>query len=110
VLLRYYRELLRLRKTTLSLSIPTRDVAVSTIGERVLLVHRPHKMEGSLLLLNLSPDPLEAEVTLPPGEWVKVFDSSEEEWLGPGASLTCSLKGETRVSMRPWNFALYRTS
>jgi maltooligosyltrehalose trehalohydrolase len=109
-LFRYYRELLHLRKSTPSLSLPMRNVAVSTIGERVLLVHRPHKMGGSLLLLNLSPDPLEVEATLPPGEWVKVLDSSEEEWLGPGASLTCSLKGKTRVSMRPWDFALYRIS
>lgn len=72
------------------------------------MVHRPHEKESSLLLLNLSPDPLEVEAALPPGEWVKALDSSEEEWLGPGASLVCSLKGKMCVSMRPWNFALYR--
>jgi len=109
---RFYKALIALRK---QIQWPSgSDYAKVSVEQQslVLLVsnHTP-QYDLLLLIINLSSDPVLIETFLEKGQWEKLFDSSEEEWSGPGSSLPRELAGtggNLRLELQPKMVALYR--
>jgi maltooligosyltrehalose trehalohydrolase len=113
-LLRFYREMLALRKQSPTLRSCGKDhLEVSILAEeKILLIHRWHPQEDELLLVaSLSALPVTVDPRLLPGRWQKILDAadarfggSEEERLPPFLSLT----EPARCEFPPFAFAVYQ--
>jgi maltooligosyltrehalose trehalohydrolase len=54
---------------------------------QVLNLRRWHQNHQVLCLLNISSNVAKFKLTLPPGTWEKLLDSSDEAWGGVGSHL-----------------------
>ncbi len=110
VLLKFYRELIALRKKITTLSTPDKNaMEVSGLdAEQVLVVHRWRKDERSLLLANLKKSDATVTLALPPGHWRKLIDSADQTWRGGGSLLGRDLPAHgQKVSLSARSFALF---
>jgi maltooligosyltrehalose trehalohydrolase len=109
--LAFYKEVLRLRRTSEVLRRPTRkglDVRALEDG-RVLVVRRRGKREDMLALFNLSDGNSTVEGAMPPGKWRKILDSSSTDWGGPGELAARVVSGgPTKMTVGSYGAVLYR--
>jgi maltooligosyltrehalose trehalohydrolase len=115
-LLRFYRDVLALRKHVPALRAGGKDsMKVQTWADsRILLIHRTHPQgEAIVVLASLAATPLVATVMFPAGRWEKVMDADEARYGGTGDGLLPAVL-ETTVSQRivlsPFQWALYVAS
>lgn len=84
-LLRFYKTLIGLRKNNPALKTPGGRVKTFCIEkEKVVLIERG---DGALIVFDFADKSRNVRVDFPPGEWVKVLDSSDTRWEGPGSRL-----------------------
>jgi maltooligosyltrehalose trehalohydrolase len=113
-LLRFYRDLIALRKRAPALrGCNKRHLAVQAIAhERVLLIHRRQPQSEELLCLaSLAAEQVSWTVLLPPGRWQKVLDSEAVVYGGAErAVLPDILEGMKPCSIiiAPLLFAVYQ--
>ncbi|SNB47348.1 maltooligosyl trehalose hydrolase [Geobacter sp. DSM 9736] len=96
-LYRFYQRLIGLRKSVLPLR-PESGREAELVGDGLVLLKRRSGREEAICLFNLAEQDREAEWRLP-GGWVKLLDSSGEEWGGTGKVLPDQL-GPGRFVMR----------
>jgi len=111
VLLKFYRELIRLRKKIVALN-PAQVCNQQVDGfekERVIVVHRWHGEDRALLVANLGAAQTSASLSVPGGQWRNVVDSAEETWRGKGSRLPRDFRAEakTELTLMPRSFALF---
>ncbi|MBX5495597.1 MAG: DUF3459 domain-containing protein, partial [Bryobacteraceae bacterium] len=96
VLRNYYKELLRLRRTVPALTLLSKNhlEAKALEQERVLLLKRwtegpwpPGQGAECYAAFAFHDEPVTVELPIPEGRWVKLLDSAEERWLGPGSDI-----------------------
>ena len=113
-LLRFYRDLIALRKRSPALCDCNREyLAVKTLpAQKAILVHRWQPNEESILLLaSFSADTVSVVPPLPPGHWQKVIDAAAREYGGTGREvLPLALRGDVhrRIDLGSFSFVLYR--
>lgn len=105
---RYYRSLIRLRKTHAILRGLHRDklLAEADAENNVLYLLRWDEKETVLCLLNFAG---EAHPVIPPDtdtRWTKIFDSAAPEWLGPAAAAQRVASDET-VVLQPESILIF---
>jgi maltooligosyltrehalose trehalohydrolase len=112
VLLQFYRELIRLRKTIPALGCADKDcMEVKGFSKaNILLAERWCRDDRALMLANLSPVEESAKLWLADGRWRKVLDSGAAKWRGDGSALAEAVEGgnDYRFPMGAHNVALYR--
>ncbi len=109
VLLRFYRQLIDLRKTVPALARLDKD-AVEAYGsdtDRQVLVRRNHEDGDTLCILSFSDHATEWRCGRPEGKWRKLLDSSGPEWMGPGSRLPERLEADSPAFLGPYGFAVY---
>jgi len=110
-LLKFYRELIRLRKKTVALN--TVDGNNKTVEgfakERVIVVHRWRGEERALLIANLGVAEAVVCLSIPGGDWRNVVDSASETWRGKGSLLPRDFRAAAEIHFRlmPRSFALF---
>ncbi|MGH7854531.1 MAG: DUF3459 domain-containing protein, partial [Candidatus Binatia bacterium] len=112
VLLEFYRQLIRLRKTIPALArsdkeqMTVRDFS----SEKILAVERWCGEDRVLMLTNLGAAENSAAVPLAPGRWRKYLDSAAPRWRGAGSALADEIDGakDRRFMIAPHTVALYR--
>ena len=110
-LLFFYAELLRLRKSSSSLSISERnECAISILDPVGLMVDRWHAGDRTIALYNFEQAALSINPCLPSGVWKKLLDSSDEMWNGPGCAVPSELHGGKALTLQlsPLSFALFK--
>lgn len=110
MLFRFYKELIRIRKTLPALQHPDKHaIEVTTYEvERILTLRRWYRAGAqSFILFNFNDTPVPFLVSLPDGEWRKILDSSAETWGGPGTRLPERLWDGNEVTPGAWSLALY---
>jgi maltooligosyltrehalose trehalohydrolase len=111
VLLKFYRELIGLRKKFSALNpVDKRIMEVAAFDkERVMTVHRWHQGEQTLLIANLGAHEASVSLLIPHGHWRKVVDSADETWRGKGSLLLRELEGgaENKLAPAARSFALF---
>lgn len=112
-LFRFYRELMRLRKTVPALSnLSKENMEVRGFEDaRLLYLRRWFGDDEVFCIFNFSES--RADIRLEPNEgiWEKVIDSSSDEWDGCGAVAGNTLKTgsfEIRLHINPGSLVLYR--
>jgi len=98
ILLEYYKELIRFRKTVPALASPSKE-RIEAFGweqKRVLFVRRWCGKDEAVLILNFG---VQASVLLPipAGHWHRRLDSTEKKWQGNGSQVAESLDSEGEV-------------
>ena len=111
VMLKFYRELLALRKKFATLSTVDKN-NMEVIGfenDHVLAVRRWRDDERALLLANLNTSAAAITLDLPEGHWRKIIDSADETWRGAGSMLLRDVQGavECNFSLLARSFALF---
>jgi maltooligosyltrehalose trehalohydrolase len=106
VLLSFYTELLRLRKSILSSSM-VREVLSSGTG-KVLLVRLGGNQEA-LAVFHFSATEGRADLEWPSGWWQKTLDSAEKRWGGGGSRIPEVLGKSSPVTLcfEPYSFAFF---
>ncbi|HXG51965.1 MAG TPA: malto-oligosyltrehalose trehalohydrolase [candidate division Zixibacteria bacterium] len=109
VLWEFYRELIRLRRRSAALALPSKarcDVAALE-AERVLVLRRWHGSEQAFAVFNFGD--VEASVRLPEvcGSWIKALDSADARWLGEGSRLPPQARGGGAAELRPKSLAVF---
>jgi maltooligosyltrehalose trehalohydrolase len=110
-LLEFYRELILLRKDHPVLSrLSKEDMEVTAFGEeKVLFLRRWRGMGQTAAFFHFGSAPASLALSLPPGRWDRLVDSSERRWGGVGsaASKTLSSHGNVTLSLTPQSFVLF---
>jgi len=96
----YYRELIALRKLTPALKHLNRaSIDVKTDeNKQTILLQRSYENQKLSCLMNFSKQV--QEVTLPEGNWKKLFDSADAKWNGPG-SLADNIQEGKLIRIQP---------
>jgi maltooligosyltrehalose trehalohydrolase len=117
IILNWYRELIRLRKTYPALTNFDKNfLYINTIHSKGVSFERWQQDDDRVLyFFNLSPDNLEYEHQDSSNKWKKILDSSEIDWrwendpqsakdIVPAPS---SLNGGSKFTLMPWSVCLY---
>jgi maltooligosyltrehalose trehalohydrolase len=115
-LLRWYHDLIALRKHSVTLHACNKDyLQVRPIAaQQVLVIHRwlPNE-EEFLFLVSFAERPVSFHKPLSSHEWRKVLDSGDLRYGGDGkgvAPLTLSFAEHTGITLDPFMFVVYRHS
>lgn len=109
VLLGFYRELIRLRKTVPAIArLSKRHCEVSAREEdRIIIVKRWQEQNEAVCLFNFNDHHNLCRVTFAGKKWKKVLDSSDAIWKGPGAVAPQTVEGSEQVSLQSLSAVLY---
>jgi len=101
VLLSWYGELLRLRgeQPLLTRSESVEEQAQVFEAHKALLVRRSGERATLVLALNFGNAAWDAEVPLPEGRTVRLLDSADRVWLGPGNGVPGALESGIEASL-----------
>jgi maltooligosyltrehalose trehalohydrolase len=113
VLFELYRALIKLRQEISSLShLSKTGIEVMVYKEiPALMIRRRYGEDRVFGLFNFSEKPGGVRILIEKGVWQKVFDSSLNEWDGPGSSLPESIQSngsEVYLNLEAYGFVLYR--
>jgi len=109
----YYRVLLALRREHSVLGAASkRDLDVSEVGERTLLLHR--RVPGgaaAFFVLHFAPEACSLRLRVPPGPWRRLVDAAEERFGGVGAKSPILLRSRRsqweEIEISAYGAALY---
>jgi maltooligosyltrehalose trehalohydrolase len=109
VLLKFYRELIALRKKISSLNVANDGMEVIGFDtEQVLVMHRWRADERALFVANLNKTDATVTLALPRGHWRKLIDSADETWRGGGSLLPQEFQADgENFSLLARSFALF---
>jgi maltooligosyltrehalose trehalohydrolase len=109
LLLEFHRCLIKLRRKIPALShLSKKNLEVAEDErERFVLMHRWYGESQVFCALNFNYQPITFRPDLPMGQWKKLIDSSETNWLGPGSLLPEKISRGSELSMRPQSIALF---
>ena len=112
VLMNFYRKLIRLRKTyscLARLSKKNMDV-VDDEKKMLLLVRRWSDTAEARIIFHFSSEQESVPVPISEGWWLKVLDSAEKQWQGPGSRVPAEIESQGEVTfIRPPHSVLVLT-
>jgi hypothetical protein len=77
--------------------------------ERLLVWHRTHTRGGTQCVMNFSLETQQYLMRTPQQVWVKVLDSSDGTWAGPGSILPNEIHGRERITLLPRSIAVFES-
>jgi maltooligosyltrehalose trehalohydrolase len=77
-------------------------------GQKALLWHRRHEWGEVCGLSNFDAEPQEVFLPLSQRTWVKILDSADPQWDGPGAMRTERVAKRERVRMPARSIAVFQ--
>ena len=121
ILLEFYRELMRLRKSIPAIARPDKDCLDAWADEekKVVFMRRWKDNDHVWALFNFDKADARINPSLPASgetgpaglsydlKWEKALDSSDKRWNGPGTLLPKGIKEGKEIIMRAESFALY---
>lgn len=112
VLRQLHRDLIALRRSDESFAVSTPAAVSVHAPERVIFVVRSTSNRQTLAAFHFGPGIV--AVKLPPrgGRWRRLLDTSDGQWLGPGARgpVVLDLDHEASIAFQPWSAAVFETS
>jgi maltooligosyltrehalose trehalohydrolase len=106
-LLKFYRQLLQLRKQTPALASLSKNNM--EVGEYDKVIWMKRWRENSLVFCAFSFHHATTyfKVSVGEGRWQKLLDSAEPIWNGSGSSLPQEWNGGEKMALPPWSVVLY---
>ncbi len=108
-MLNFYKRLIEMRNE--GLNFEKRGLEARAVSEQLLILEGRCKNGGqTFCVMNFDNNQVDlSDEHLCVGRWVKVIDSTDEIWSGPGSTLPELLEEREGLIVRPHSFALYRT-
>lgn len=108
VMLNYYRELIRLRRTIPALAnLDKSSLRVEhPAGMQLVILHRLDEIEPAILLLNFCAADATLNLPLADRSYQTRLESSARVWKGPGQLLPAQLSGDATITLRGHSAAL----
>jgi maltooligosyltrehalose trehalohydrolase len=109
-ILAYYRTLIQIRRRLLDAGFADRHKMriCTSPDQRVLFVSRRQNSRANTIIANFSKQ--EAAFEFPfGGGYVKILESSDAAWAGPGSTLPPKISKDDALRMRGYTFAFYET-
>jgi maltooligosyltrehalose trehalohydrolase len=110
VLLKFYKELTRLRKETPALANLSKDTLEIKGDERnrTICLRRWKDRDEAIAVFNFSDSPLSMSLSIAAESWRKRLDSAEERWQGSGSTIPDHLSSsESNLNIAPASFVLF---
>ena len=108
VLLDFYRSLIALR-TGFGRFTGRKGLRVRSMTESgVLIWHRRFGPQQVQCLINFSRTPRRLRIYAPRGGWIKILDSAEAKWNGPGGELPAEITASRQVVLPALSAAVFR--
>ncbi|MEQ8997291.1 MAG: malto-oligosyltrehalose trehalohydrolase [Coleofasciculus sp. B1-GNL1-01] len=109
VLRRWYKQLIQLRKETPALAnLDRQALNVSSLSpEKVIVTHRQTGENQIFALMHFGKNAVTVSPQIPPGNFSKVIDSADKEWMGEGSQLPQQLQAGQSLTLAPLSFSLY---
>jgi len=111
MLKKFYRELLRLRKTLSPLTLLDKEQmeVLRFNEEKILLLRRWKEEEEVFMVFNFNDGPVKVDLPVPAGFWQKQLDSEDKRWYGSGSLVPGQLQsaGTVNLSLNPKAFILF---
>lgn len=110
VLLDFYKHVIMLRRTVPALSyLDKKNLAVDGVEEdKIISMRRWKDSSHVFLIFNFNSIDVKFTSVFPKGIWIKILDSSEKMWNGPGSLLTKGLNPEQEIIIKGHSLVLYR--
>ena len=109
VLWQLYRKLINLRQTVPALKKLDRQNLKAINKDEVILLHRWQENSQVFCLLNFSDRNISLSNIFPAGNWQKILDSAETDWMGDGSSLPVQIDtSEPKIAIESHSFAVYQ--
>lgn len=99
MLLRFYKELLRLRKEVLGDEENPRWETKEVLSDKVIVVESWANGRQTNRIYHFGTEAREAGITLKKGVWLKRMDSWEVKWMGPGSSIPIKLESHGEICL-----------
>jgi maltooligosyltrehalose trehalohydrolase len=111
VLLKLYKELLRLRKETPALAVLSKD-NMEVIGyekTKLLFIRRWVEASQVIIIYNFNNRDSSMIFPVPAGKWEKRFDSEQKRWLGKSSQVVRVFlsDGEIKLTLAPNSFIVF---
>ncbi len=114
ILLEFHKELIRLRKTCPALAHLSKQCLEVTEWqeEKALMVRRWCERDEVIQFMNFSSSPVELTFPIPRGGWIKILDSCDTRWGGPGSPAPVQIQsdGEINCLLTPYTFWVFAKS
>jgi maltooligosyltrehalose trehalohydrolase len=108
VMLAFYRQLLELRQAIPHV-VSKRNLMVEGLTrQKVMLWHRRHEWGEVAGLMNFDVDPQEVSLPVSQRTWVKILDSADPKWDGPGPGSLTTVAGRPRATLPPKSIAVFQ--
>ncbi len=108
IMLEFCRRLMELRRSIPHM-VSKENLAVQCLPqEKVLTWHRTHTRGQAHGIMNFSDTVQQFPLRAPENNWIKVLDSADNRWDGPGALLPEQIHDGREVSMPPKSIAVFQ--
>ncbi|HPF07399.1 MAG TPA: malto-oligosyltrehalose trehalohydrolase [Spirochaetota bacterium] len=105
----YYKELISLRKKLPALrNLYRKNLATEiTADGNILVVRRKHGRSEISVLMNYSGNENLCITGSRSKQYLKIIDSADKNWNGPGVSAPSMINKKTEIRLKPYNFLIY---
>ena len=109
VLWQLHQKLINLRHTIPALKKLDKQNLKAINKDEVILLHRWQKNSQVFCLLNFGDRNISLSNIFPAGNWQKILDSAETDWMGDGSSLPVQIDtSEPKIAIESHSFAVYQ--
>jgi maltooligosyltrehalose trehalohydrolase len=108
ILLDFYRELIALRKSFKNFTNKTDTTVKSLPAKQILFWHRHIRDWQVQCVMNFSKTEQNLQLYAPEKNWIKILDSADKKWKGPGPKLPLIHGGKRQIAMPPLSMAVFR--
>jgi maltooligosyltrehalose trehalohydrolase len=110
VLWELYQRLIQLRRSIPALKkLDKNSLEVSSIeADKILFLRRWYEQNQIFCIMNFNQEEVTFAANVPNGQWQKILDSSDPQWLGTGSKLPEILEAGKRLVINPQSFAIYQ--
>jgi maltooligosyltrehalose trehalohydrolase len=101
VLMNFYRDLIRLRRTHSCLSqLSKTHMDIFDDEQKMMMgVRRWSRSDEAWILFHFGSDHDSMPISLSRGRWIKALDSAEKQWQGPGSSLGSEIESSGQLNL-----------
>jgi len=110
ILWELYQRLIQLRRSIPALKkLDKNSLEVSSIeADKILFLRRWHEQNQIFCVMNFNQEEVTFAANIPNGQWKKILDSSNLQWLGTGSQLPEILEAGKQLVINPQSFAIYQ--
>ncbi|MBD1891323.1 malto-oligosyltrehalose trehalohydrolase [Coleofasciculus sp. FACHB-SPT9] len=105
----FYQQLIHLRRTIPALKKPDKNTleASSIEADKILFLRRWSETSQIYSIMNFNQKEVTFTANLPSGNWQKILDSSDTQWMGSGSTLPEKLTLNQELTIKPQSIVLY---